>query len=330
MSKKQLALVLKFGVSAVLIWYLLSYKVDLDAAKARLLEVDFNMVLVAAALLLLQAAVCAMRWGAVLDAIRAPLGFIRALKIFLIGSFFNQALPSSVGGDAVRVYKAYHGGLSLSGAVNGVMLERAATVVVIVPLVAAFMPIFLGRVDDQAGAWIISTLIPFALAAIGGLALLMVLDRLPERLMRWRVIRGLSYLATDTRRLFLAPRHAAKALGWAAIGHANVALAILVLARGLGIDVAWIDCLVLMPLVLLVTTVPVSIGGWGVREGAMVFAFGLIGVSEHSAFALSFLFGLLVIAVSLPGGLIWLLSGEKRSDVLKESEALSGEPGAGG
>ena len=82
-----------------------------------------------------------------------------------------------------------------------------------------------------------------------------------------------------------------------------------------------------MPLVLLVTTVPVSIGGWGVREGAMVFAFGLIGVSEHSAFVLSFLFGLLVVAVSLPGGLIWLMSGERRSDVIAESKALSGEPG---
>ena len=328
MSKKQLALILKFGVSAVLIWYLLSYKVDLDAAKARMLEVDFNMVLLAVSLLLIQAAICVMRWGAVLDAIREPLGFIKALKLFLMGSFFSQALPSSVGGDAVRVYKAYQGGLSLSGAVNGVMLERAATVVVIVPLVAALMPIFLTRVDDQAGAWILSTLIPFAVAAVGGLTLLMVLDRLPERLMRWRVIRGLSYLATDTRRLFLAPRHAAKALGWAAIGHANIALAILVLARGLDIDVAWIDCLVLMPLVLLVTTLPVSIGGWGVREGAMVFAFGLVGVSGDSAVVLSFLFGLLVIAVSVPGGLIWLMSGEKRADVIAESKALSGEPGA--
>ncbi len=329
MSKKQLAQALKFGVSGVLIWYLLSYKVDLDAAKARLIEVELDMVFLAAALLLVQAAICVMRWGAVLEAIREPLGFIKALKLFLIGSFFSQALPSSVGGDAVRVYKAYHGGLSLSGAVNGVMLERAATVVVIVPLVAALMPLFLTGVDDQAGTWILSTLVPFAVAAVGGLALLMFLDRLPEGLMRWRIVRGLSYLATDTRRLFLAPRHAAKALGWAAVGHANLALAIVVLARGLDIDVTWIDCLVLMPLVLLVTTVPVSIGGWGVREGAMVFAFGLIGVSEHSAFALSFLFGLLVVAASIPGGVIWLMSGERRADVIAQSKALTGEPGAG-
>ena len=150
-NKKRLALALKFAVSGVLIWYLLRYKVDLEAAKARLLEVEIDMVLLAAAILLVQAVICVMRWGAVLEAIRAPLGFVKALKFFLIGAFFNQALPSSVGGDAVRVYKAYHGGLSLSGAVNGVMLERAATVVVIVPLVAALMPVFLTRVDDQAG-----------------------------------------------------------------------------------------------------------------------------------------------------------------------------------
>ena len=328
MSKKHLVLALKFGVSGVLFWYLLRYKVDLGAAKARLIEVEIDMVFLAVGILLVQAAVCVKRWGAVLEAIREPLGFIKALKLFLIGSFFSQALPSSVGGDAVRVYKAYHGGLSLSGAVNGVMLERAAAVVVIVPLIAILMPFFLTRIDEQAGAWIVSTLVPFAVAAVGGLALLMVLDRLPERLLRWRVVRGLSYLATDTRRLFLAPRHAAKALGWAAIGHANLALAILVLARGLDIDVTWLDCLVLMPLVLLVTTVPISIGGWGVREGAMVFAFGLIGVPENSAFALSFLFGLLVVVVSIPGGVIWLMSGERRADVIAESEAMFGKPGA--
>ena len=57
------------------------------------------------------------------------------------------------------------------------------------------------------------------------------------------------------------------------------------------------------------TVVPVSIAGWGVREGAMVVAFGFINVPAGAAFAVSVLFGLTLAAASLPGSLFWWLSG---------------------
>ena len=86
-------------------------------------------------------------------------------------------------------------------------------------------------------------------------------------------------LAADTRRLFLSPGHALKALGWAAVGHSNIALGVWVLALSLDIDVTWIDCLVLIPLVLLITTVPISLGGIGVREGTFVVLLAPLGIS---------------------------------------------------
>ena len=327
-SKKWLALPLKLAVSGALIWFLFS-NVDLGAVKARLADIAPAMVMLAAFVLVVQVIICARRWQAVLDAIRSPLPFLTALRIFLIGAFFSQTLPSSVGGDAVRMYKAYHAGLSVSGAVNGVMLERAATVVALVLLVIATQPVFLTRADAQVGAWLIPTLALFAAATVAGLALLMVLDRLPGALRRWRLVRGLAHLAADTRRLFLAPAHAFKALGWAVTGHVNLALAVYLLAASLDIEATWVDCMALVPPVLLVTAIPISIAGWGVREGAMVVAFGFIGVPAASALVLSVLLGLVIIAVSLPGGAIWLISGGKRSDmVTAPGDALRGETGA--
>ncbi len=311
MSKKSLALALKFLVSGLLIWFLLT-KVDLDAAKARVAEIDPAMLAAAVAVILVQMVVGGCRWEAVLTAIGKPLGHARAVVLFYIGTFFSQVLPSSVGGDAVRVYKAYRAGLGLRGAVNGVLLERAVTVATLVIMVVGTQPWFVPRIGEHR--WTMQVLPGLALATaatVGGLAFLMALDRLPQTLRRWRLVRGIVNLAADARAVFLSPRHLPRVLAWGLITHANISLAVYLLARGLKLDVSWLDCLVLVPPVLLLTTLPISIAGWGVREAAMVVAFGLIGVPKDGALVLGFMMGVLGIAVGVPGGILWALSREK-------------------
>ena len=53
---------------------------------------------------------------------------------------------------------------------------------------------------------------------------------------------------------------------------------------------------------------PISIAGWGIREGAMIIGLGFIGVGSENAFALSLLYGFLMLAISMPGGAIWIVS----------------------
>jgi hypothetical protein len=323
MSRKRIAFVVKLAVSGALIGFLLS-RIEIGDVTARMAEATPGLFTLAVLVLAAQALVCTLRWGAVLSAIEAPLKFLKVL----LGTFFNQTLPSSVGGDPVRMYKAHRAGLSVAGAINGVMLERAATVVGLVILVAATQPVFAARVGDAA-PWMAPVVALFAVAMVAGLALVMVFDRLPARFHRWRVVRGMAALGVDSRRLFLSPVHAGKAIGWSVIGHANIALGVSLLAASMKIDATWLDCMALVPPVLLVTTIPISIAGWGVREGAMVAGFGFIGVVAADALALSVLFGLIVIALSLPGGAIWLLSGERRvSEQIETLSATERTPGA--
>ena len=93
----------------------------------------------------------------------------------------------------------------------------------------------------------------------------------------------------------------------ALIGHVNLALLVWVLGLGLALPVTLTDCLVLVPPVVLVATLPISIAGWGAREVAMITLFGLIGIPATQATALSVLFGLSTLLIALPGGLLWLL-----------------------
>jgi uncharacterized membrane protein YbhN (UPF0104 family) len=61
-------------------------------------------------------------------------------------------------------------------------------------------------------------------------------------------------------------------------------------------------------------TIPISIAGWGVREGIMVMGFGYLGVPPEQALALSILYGLLLLVVAIPGVIIWFLSGHLTSN----------------
>lgn len=305
MLKKYLPWVLKIALTGALFWYLLG-RIDLADAWAEARSMDPWLLLAAAASLLVQVPIGAVRWRAVLRSMRAALPFGRIFSIYYIGCFFNLALPSSVGGDAIRMWKARSAGLSLQAAVNSVMLERVATVLGLVLLVAAMQPILIARLGDLPGAWVFPAL---SVAGVLGVLALTLLDRLPGSLQHWKLVRGLGHLAQDARRVFLNLNWAPRIIGWVLLGHLNLTVTVWLLAKGLGLGVDLLDCLALVPPVILVATLPISVSGWGVRETAMVTAFAFVGVAAPSALAMSILFGVLVVLTSLPGGLFWLAAG---------------------
>lgn len=295
-------------------------------ALARLSSVDPAWLTLAAAVAFFQILICSERWRGVLAAIEARLSIKDSFVFWYVGAFFNQTLPSAVGGDVVRGYMAYKSGLGFAPVLSSLLLERVATVLALVLLVAGLTPFVLPELTAVAGgaAWFQRVVWLALAAALGGTALLMVLDRLPTgrlaALTRFRIVQGLVVLAVDTRRTLLHPGYAVRALGWSFLGHINLSLVVYLLARALGIDVTFMMCLVLFPPVLLVQIIPVSLAGWGVREGAVVALFALAGVAADGALALSILYGVVMAFISMPGVLFWLASGRRS---LKNAEAFA-------
>lgn len=315
MTKNQLLVILKVLVSGGLIWFLLS-SIDIGAAKDRILGADPVMILCAGLVLLVQMGVGGARWWAVMRAIETPLPWFELTKLFWIGGFFSQALPSSVGGDPIRIYMAYKDGLPLNKAINGVMLERVVTIIGLTVLVIAVQPWFVPKLNAETQMLTLTVLAMLGAGTIFGVIVLLNLDRLPEALSKFRIVRGMNALAADSRLLFLRLKGALLASVFGILTHVNISLCVFFLAMSIGVDVTWLDCMVLMPLVILVTTLPISIAGWGVREGAMVTAFALVGVPGEGALVLSLMLGILGIVMMIPGGGFWLLrrkSGEAMS-----------------
>lgn len=320
--RKTLLLAVKAAVTAALIW-LVFRNVDMADAVARVRALPVWVGPAIVAFILFQFAFGIWRWRVLIGQFGAVLPFPRLLRLFFEGQFFNQALPSTVGGDGVRMYRAYRSGLALEPAISSVILDRVVGLTGLVVLVAAAQPLFYERVTDSAARFGFSAI--FAAAATG-ILILLCLGILPQGLRQWRIVQGLVTLSRAARTTFSRPAILVPVLAMSVAGHFSIVVAFYVMSQNLGLGVTFTDCLVMIPSVLLLATVPVSVAGWGVREGAMVTAFGLIGVAPGGVAAMSVLFGLAMIATSFPGGVLWLLSRDRTlRDVedMEDAEARS-------
>ena len=189
-------------------------------------------------------------------------------------------------------------------------------------IVAASVPILFYRVHDTVVRVGVLSLL---LMGAAGFCLLMILDRLPEQLRIFRFLGASAQFARDMRRTLLAPATAVPTVLLGLVNQIAVVVVVAILAAGLHLPIGFTDCLIIVPAAMLLTAIPVSIGGWGVREGAFAVGFSYEGVAGADALALSVLFGLLNMAVRLPGALVWLLmpdngAPEKTSEQLTQSD----------
>ena len=324
MIKRWASTAAKILLTLAAIWYL-QKKVDLAAAWDVGKGLSFWWFLLALGLQGLQMFVCGGRWRMVLRALGARMPFLMSVELFMIGIFFGQVLPGAVGGDAVRIWKTREAGLSLSHSVNSVLLERVITVFALMLLAAICQPFLHESLAGLVPIWLFPAV---AFMGFCGIIVLMLLDKLPDGLTHFRIVRGFFALAADGRRLFLSFRQGLPTLIVTILGHVNLVLGMWALGRGIGAPVTIGDCLVLVPPVILAATLPISISGWGVRENMTVLLFAGIGVSHEQSAAMSLLFGLISLLVSLPGGLFWLRERNLAEPAMHKEDSEIEEAGA--
>jgi hypothetical protein len=289
-------------VTAGLLWVAAA---RFDLGRAAELIGGAELPAIAATLVVLSAAnlVAACRWQLILSAEATSPGQLTLLKVALVGLFFNQVLPSAVGGDAVRVWRCSRLGVGLGPAVRSILLDRACGYLVVVALYIAGLPTLLQILPDarQRGGVL-------AVLAVGvlGLLALVSLDRLPRAILRLRLIAPFAELSRASRRLFVDPGRFGAVLGLSIITIALTILAFKFAGDAVGSRLSLGSWIIIVPPVTLIQLLPVSLAGWGVREVVLVVALGLFGIPAEVALATSLLLGLCLILVGLPGGVIWL------------------------
>ncbi len=314
---KLLAFSIKAAVTLGLIWLVLRGQ-DLAVLGERLALISPLTVVVAMALLAGQNVIAAQRWVVVMRLCGDALPYRTSLRFIFEGLFFNQALPSTVGGDGVRMYRAVKAGLPVEAGVNGVLLDRISGLFALLAIVAVTQPWLYERVDDLPARAAFGFVIA---AGIIGISLLILCRRLPASWTKWGAVRGLVGLSDGVLSLFRQTGIVVPVFGLSVIGHLMMVSAIFILSNELQLGVSFIDCLVLVPGVMLLSAVPISIAGWGVREAVMVAAMGLLGVPTDASTSLSLIYGFIIVVIGLLGGVLWFANPDKNVKELSTVDA---------
>jgi uncharacterized membrane protein YbhN (UPF0104 family) len=265
--------------------------------------VRYEWLGVAFAVLLVQVVIASQRWVWVLRALFIDLPLRQALRIVFVGLFFNQTLPTTLGGDIARVLELRRTSIALGRATTSVVLDRISALLAIVILVVLSLPLALPLIDKPIAQLSMATV---AIGGLCGLAVLAHIDLLFGLQKRWRLPDHIALFVGNARHVLLSPTHCARTLGSSLVVAMISGITVGLIARSLNIDVGLLTCCILVPPVMLLTTLPISLAGWGVREAAMVVALSYVHVGSADALLLSLAYGLIVMAIGLPGGVIWL------------------------
>jgi uncharacterized membrane protein YbhN (UPF0104 family) len=259
----------------------------------------------------------ALRWQPLLTAAGIPSEFRGSQRAYFIGVFTNNALPTGFGGDVVRAWVVAGRGRSLARALTSVGVDRVSALGCLLVLGWVAVAIDPGAVPARlVGLLAIATGAGAALAVVAGaLVRRGGLGRfLPPPLRPWWAeIRAVLRRYAADRRLQL------RVLLLGLAFQAMSLLAFWLLADAVGIDIDAAVIAVVLPLVLIAMLAPISIAGFGVREGAFVVLLGEVGVSANDATLLSLLSVAAMTIASLPGG-VALLIGHERPEI--PSDAL--------
>ena len=302
--RKAVLIVLKAALSALLLYFALDF-VKVERVANRLSGISAAWCVVAVAVLLVQSILAALRWRIILQECGGDLPVARVVRFTLIANFFSQVLPSSVGGDAARIWLAGRD-KNWRVAAYSVFLDRVVGVEALAILVTLCLPWSLVLVRDPIGrvALLASGL---GVLAAGSIFIGLASARL-HILQRWIVTRHLAAVAKLGRSILLRAQAMAPLSALSIAVHLLSALVAWCAARATGADLTFLDALILVLPVILIATVPVSIAGWGVRESAMVAAFSYAGLSAADGLLVSLLYGAGALLIGILGGLIWVAS----------------------
>ena len=283
-------------VITLVILILIFRNIEFTNVKDIIIHANINFLLLAILFQLLSTLLAGYRWGQVMKKLNFGQRSDFYMRSYFKGSFFNQGLPTSIGGDAVRVLDVANNGHRKRDAFIGVFIDRVLglTGLLILNLVANyFLPGLLPEnLFLMINVIVISGLIGFTcfiyihkIKALHKGRLLTYVLRVSERL---------NHILHDARSISFH-------LIIGVLIHLFSIINIYLIGQSVGLDYSILTMAVIVPPVVLLTLIPISLAGWGIREGAMIGLFGLIGAVQANVLSMSILYGIILIIASLPG-----------------------------
>jgi len=309
-TKKYVAIFGKTFISVSLVAYLIT-RIGTGEILNIISGVNLYPLIVAFSLCIFGIFVRSLKWRILLGSKKIVVPIKRAFSIYFIGIFFNNLLPSSIGGDVIRAYELSKFCGSKVESISSIVVERLTGIITLTMIASA--AILIGYKDVQK-----TRTIPIVLSLVGFLG---ICSFLLFKESAWIKIREISLidfmlsrlnLVSKVNRLYEAINAYGKmkniislAIGLSLIFQLITPIIHYFVSLALDIDIDIIYFYIFTPIIACILLIPLSIQGIGIREAASVFFYTQVGATEAEAISISIAVYALVLATGLIGGLIY-------------------------
>jgi len=294
----------KLLISAACFW-LVFRQVNVRDSLRTLPTIDYRWAAVAVLLVVAQIPLLALRVHAIVRALvrhRTRLTYPAAAAVTAIYALFAQVVPGLVG-EGIRAWLLVRHGCNWREGLTTVVIDRSVGVGLLVAF--SFVILLLPSPLNSLAGYHDAVLAGFGAALAVGLATLIFAPRIASLLRLWRHSFWIAIVVDDTHRILLG-RQGPAILIAACLVHALSVVAVWAVGAALGLSLSAFDCAVLFVVMVGVAVVPISVGGWGLREFAVVSLLGAHGLPPERALLFSLCFGLVFVVVGLFGAIVLL------------------------
>jgi uncharacterized protein (TIRG00374 family) len=317
-SRRILSTIVKVGITLALYVAIFAYKIDVHDAWRRLSTAQFGWVALAVAAYITGQWLSAYKWWLLLRPVKLVVPYLRVVGFYFVGMFFNIFLPTIVGGDAVKAIVLARETGALARSTMSVFMERNVglfALLTIATIAAAFAP----PVHVMPMSLLALTLLLFAAFVVANLVITNPhAYRLVDYLIAMTPLARIRSRASSLYDAVVPYRRAAgvisASIGVSFVFQAVVILVVFLNAKALAHDVPLSALAVFVPLISLAGMLPLSVNGLGIREVLYILLFGQVGIPADVAAVMAFLYFVVTLAASLPGGIVTLL--QRRPDRL--------------
>jgi uncharacterized membrane protein YbhN (UPF0104 family) len=263
--------------------------------------------------------VAGMRLKLVLKALGTDYPLARTSQIALCGFFVEQVAFGFVGGDAMRLWLLHRIDVPFRKAIEVLVIDRCLGLGALLLLVLSGLSGFLDLLPSFTQPIIFIASATLA-AVIGSMLLFLVVGRAKDRAHSVRAeIANLYFVirSPGTRRYLVVT------FMLACLTHLMNIVVFIFIGRDLGMPLTPAQWFFIVPPALLFSMIPISAGGWGLREGVLIFALASLGVPPEEAIVPSLIFGLGILIVTLPGVWVWLGNRASESETRDQPNSLA-------
>ncbi len=305
----------KYILSAALFVFLLS-QVDFAVLLQKSSGLHAGLIFVAFILIICQIVFLNLRWHCLLNVGRGDVSFQTSSLINIAGYFANVLFITSVGGILAKSALAVRQGLSVTQSVFATFFDRFMTLFALIVFSAIGLPFLQGVLDDKISMMLALSVCGVIVAVFGMIAILrsgVLSDYILSSRKRKRVIAFVRAYMEDYPLMLRTGGYSLVAQGCFILAVYGLSLGINEPVHGVRV----IEFLALLPVLALISSLPISFGGWGVREGAFMYGLGMIGYSMESAFLLSVQVGLVTLIAPFLVGLPYLIKADLRNFIFR-------------